>query len=506
MNESETRADHIDPALRAAGWGVVEGSRILREKQCEITPGRLLGGGKRAKAEIADYVLVYRNTKLATIEAKAWDKPYTEGVGQTKSYATKLAVRFAYATNGQKIYGIDMATGTEGDLAQYHSPDELWALTFAEADAASAVWRDRFAAIPFEDQGGTWQGRYYQDIAIARVLEAIAAGRDRILLTLATGTGKTFIAFQLAWKLFQSRWNLKDWQAGTEPTRRPRVLFLADRNNLADQAYNAFSAFENTSPGSLVRIAPDEIRRHGRVPKNGNIFFTIFQTFMSGPEVDGQPSPYFGAYPPDFFDFIVVDECHRGGANDESNWRAILDYFAPAVQLGLTATPKRTANANTYAYFGDPVYVYSLKEGINDGFLTPFKVKQIATTLDDYTYTPDDAVVAGEVVAGKRYVEGDFNRIIVIPEREAYRVKLLMGMIDQREKTIVFCATQAHALMVRDLINQVKTSTDPMYCVRVTSDDGERGNEALRAFQDNEKTIPTILTTSQKLSTGVGCP
>ena len=500
MNEAETRAEHIDPALSAAGWGVVEGSRILREKQCEITPGRLLGAGKRAKAEIADYVLVYRNTKLATIEAKAWDKPYTEGVGQAKSYATKLAVRFAYATNGQKIYGIDMATGTEGDLAQYPSPDELWALTFAEADQASAVWRDRFAAIPFEDQGGTWQGRYYQDIAITRVLEAIAKGRDRILLTLATGTGKTFIAFQLAWKLFQSRWNLKDWQAGTEPTRRPRVLFLADRNILADQAYNAFSAFPEDA---LVRIAPDEIKKKGRVPKNGNIFFTIFQTFMSGPEKDSQPSPYFGDYPPDFFDFIVVDECHRGGANDEGNWRAILDYFAPAVQLGLTATPKRTINANTYAYFGDPVFVYSLKEGINDGFLTPFKVKQIATTLDDYTYTPDDAVVAGEVEQGKRYVENDFNRIIVIPEREAYRVKLLMGMIDQREKTIVFCATQAHALLVRDLINQMKTSTDPMYCVRVTADDGARGDEALRAFQDNEKTIPTILTTSQKLSTGV---
>jgi type I restriction enzyme, R subunit len=499
MNEAETRADHIDPALRAAGWGVVEGSRILREKQCEITPGRLLGGGKRAKAEIADYVLVYRNTKLATIEAKAWDKPYTEGVGQAKSYATKLAVRFAYATNGQKIYGVDMATGAEGDLAHYPSPDELWAQTFAQADASSALWRDRFAAIPFEDEGGTWQGRYYQDIAITRVLESIAAGRDRILLTLATGTGKTFIAFQLAWKLFQSRWNLKDWQAGTEPTRRPRVLFLADRNTLADQAYNAFSAFENTSPGSLVRIAPDEIRRTGRVPKNGNVFFTIFQTFMSGPG----DTPYFGEYPPDFFDFIVVDECHRGGANDEGNWRAILDYFATAVQLGLTATPKRKLNANTYAYFGEPVYVYSLKEGINDGFLTPFKVKQIATTIDDYTYTPDDAVVAGEVVAGKRYVESDFNKIIVIPEREAYRVKLLMGMIDQREKTIVFCATQVHALMVRDLINQNKTSTDPMYCVRVTADDGARGDEALRAFQDNEKTIPTILTTSQKLSTGV---
>ena len=494
MNEAETRAEHIDPALKVAGWGVVEGSRILREHG--ITLGRLQGGGKRAKAEIADYVLVYRNTKLATIEAKAWDKPYTEGVGQTKSYAAKLAVRFAYATNGQKIYGIDMATGTEGDLVQYPHPDELWALTFAEADQASAVWRDRFAAIPFEDKGGTWQGRYYQDIAITRVLEAIAAGRDRILLTLATGTGKTFIAFQLAWKLFQSRWNLKDWQAGTEPTRRPRVLFLADRNILADQAYNAFSAFPDDA---LVRIDPADISKKGRVPKNGNIFFTIFQTFMSGPG----GSPYFGEYPPDFFDFIVIDECHRGGANDEGSWRAILDYFSPAVQLGLTATPKRAGNTDTYAYFGEPVFVYSLKEGINDGFLTPFKVKQIATTLDEYVYTPDDAVIEGDIEAGKRYEEKDFNKIIEIKEREAYRVKLLMGMIDQREKTIVFCATQVHALAVRDLINQMKTSKDPLYCVRVTANDGARGEQSLRDFQDNEKTIPTILTTSQKLSTGV---
>ena len=489
MNEAETRADHIDPALKAAGWGVVDGSRILREHG--ITLGRLQGGGKRAKGDIADYVLVYRNTKLGVVEAKAWDKPYTEGVGQAKRYATKLAVRFTYATNGQKIYSVDMATGTEGDVAAYPSPDALWALTFAQADPGGAAWRDRFAAIPFEDKGGTWQGRYYQDVAITRVLEAIAAGRDRILLTLATGTGKTFIAFQLAWKLFQSRWNLSG-----QPTRRPRVLFLADRNILADQAYNAFSAFPDDA---LVRIDPADIRKKGRVPKNGNIFFTIFQTFMSGPG----GAPYFGEYPSDFFDLIVVDECHRGGANDEGNWRKILDYFAPAVQLGLTATPKRKTNADTYTYFGEPVYQYSLKDGINDGFLTPFKVKQIATTIDDYTHTPDDAVVAGEVVAGKRYVENDFNKIIIIPEREAYRVKLFMGMINQREKTLVFCATQPHALMVRDLINQTKTGTDPLYCVRVTADDGALGDQHLRDFQDNEKTIPTILTTSQKLSTGV---
>ncbi|MDI1260503.1 EcoAI/FtnUII family type I restriction enzme subunit R [Aquabacterium sp.] len=490
MNEAETRAEHIDPALRAAGWGVVDGSRILREHA--ITQGRLQGGGKRARAEIADYVLVYRNTKLAVVEAKAWAKPHTEGVGQAKSYAAKLAVRFTYATNGQAIYGIDMDKGLEGDLAAYPSPDELWAQTFADANA----WRDRFAAIPFEDKGGTWQGRYYQDIAVNRVLDAIAHGRDRILLTLATGTGKTFVAFQLAWKLFQSRWNLTDWQTGEAPKRRPRILFLADRNILADQAYNAFSAFPDDA---LVRIDPADIRKKGRVPKNGSIFFTIFQTFMSGP---GE-SPYFGDYPADFFDFIVIDECHRGGAKDESSWRAILAYFAPAVQLGLTATPKRTLNTDTYAYFGEPVYQYSLKEGINDGFLTPFKVRQIATTLDEYVYTADDEVVEGDIQAGKRYEEKDFNRVIEIKEREAYRVKLFMDMIDQREKSIVFCATQVHALAVRDLINQLKTSTDPNYCVRVTANDGALGEEHLRHFQDNERSIPTVLTTSQKLSTGV---
>ena len=494
MNEAETRAEHIDPALKAAGWGVVEGSRIRREYP--ITLGRIEGHGKRGKALTADYVLEYRNTKLAVVEAKAWDKPLTEGVGQAKDYAAKLTIRFTYATNGQGIYGIDMDTGAEGEQVKYPTPLELWNQTFAIQNA----WRDRFAAVPFEDRGGYFQGRYYQDIAVERVLAALAEGQARILLTLATGTGKTFIAFQIAWKLFHSRWNLTDWKTEGEPVRRPRILFLADRNILADQAYNAFSAF---AEDALVRIAPDEIKKKGKVPKNGSLFFTIFQTFMSGPPKNGRPSPYFGEYPPDFFDVIIIDECHRGGANDESSWREILEYFSPAVQLGLTATPRRTGNADTYRYFGDPVYVYSLKEGINDGFLTPFKVKQIATTLDDYVYTPDDQVIEGEVDPKKRYEEKDFNKIIEIKAREVYRVRLMMDMIDQREKTLVFCATQTHALAVRDLINQMKTSTDPLYCVRVTANDGALGDEYLQAFKDNEKTIPTVLTTSQKLSTGV---
>jgi type I restriction enzyme R subunit len=489
MNEAETRAEHIDPALKSAGWGVVEGSKILREYP--ITPGRIEGLGRRGRSHHADYVLVYRNHKLAVNEAKAWDKPLTQGVAQAKDYAGKMSLRFAYCSNGKGIYGVDMQTGKEGEKASYPTPDELWAMTFAEANA----WRDRFASVPFEDKGGSHPSRYYQDIAVERVMEVIAKNRQRVLLTLATGTGKTFIAFQVAWKLFHSRWNLS-----REPSRRPRILFLADRNILANQAYNAFSAFPEDA---MVRIEPEDIRKKGKVPKNGSLFFTIFQTFMSGPPKDGHPSPYFGEYPPDFFDFIVIDECHRGGANDESNWRDILDYFAPAVQLGLTATPKRKDNVDTYAYFGEPVYVYSLKEGINDGFLTPFKVKQISTTLDEYVYTPDDRLIEGEIESGKRYEESDFNKIIEIREREAHRVKVFMDQINQKEKTLVFCANQNHALAVRDLINQMKTSTDPNYCQRVTANDGELGEQHLRDFQDNEKTIPTILTTSQKLSTGV---
>jgi type I restriction enzyme R subunit len=489
MNEAETRAELIDPKLKACGWGVVEGSKILREYN--ITAGKIEVGGGRGKKLTADYVLVYKGIKLAVVEAKSDDLGVGEGVAQAKQYADILKLETTYSTNGKEIYSICMKTGAEGLVANYLTPEELWNKTFAEQNN----WREKFAAVPFEDKGGTWQLRYYQEIAVLKTLEAIANGKERILLTLATGTGKTAIAFQIAWKLFQTRWNLK-----RDGSRRPRILFLADRNILADQAYNSFSAFPEDA---LVRIKPNEIRRTGNVPTNGSIFFTIFQTFMSGTDKDGKPAPYFGAYPPDYFDFIIIDECHRGGANDEGNWRAIMNYFAPAVQLGLTATPKRQDNVDTYKYFGEPVYIYSLKEGINDGFLTPFKVKRIKTTLDDYIYTSDDEIIEGEIEEGKTYKEPDFNRIIEIKAREAKRVQLYMDEANQKEKAIIFCATQEHAAAVRDLVNQYKTSTEPNYCVRVTANDGEIGEQFLRDFQDNEKTIPTVLTTSQKLSTGV---
>jgi len=489
MNEAETRAEIIDPKLKEAGWGVIEGSKILREYI--ITIGKIQTGGGRAKPLIADYVLVYKGIKLAAIEAKSNVQEVGEGVAQAKLYAEKMQLETTYATNGREIYSICMKTAKEGLVANYLTPDQLWNKTFASQNQ----WRDTFNEVPYEDVGGTKTTRYYQEIAVTNAMEAIANNKQRILLTLATGTGKTFIAFQIAWKLFQTRWNLK-----RNGLRRPRILFLADRNILANQAFNAFSAFPEDA---LIRISPKEISKKGSVPINGSIFFTIFQTFMSGTDKDGNPEPYFGEYPADFFDFIIIDECHRGGANDEGNWRGILEYFSPAVQLGLTATPKRKDNVDTYRYFGDPVYIYSLKEGINDGFLTPFKVKRIHTTLDDYIYTSDDTIVEGEIEEGKLYTEPDFNKIIEIKARETKRVQIYMDEANQNEKAIIFCATQDHAAAIRDLINQYKKSMEPTYCVRVTANDGALGDQYLREFQDNEKTIPTILTTSQKLSTGV---
>lgn len=483
MNESETRAEYIDPMLKASGWGEVEESRVLREFR--ITDGKIQVGGKRSKPEIADYVLVYKNHKIAVIEAKAIDLPATEGVAQAKSYAEKLQIDYTYSTNGKELYQISTKTGQEGEVKAFPTPVELWAKTFSDQNE----WKEKFVAVQVEGDHGK---RYYQELAINNALDAIAEEKTRVLVTMATGTGKTAVAAQIAWKLFQARWNLR-----RDGARRPRILFLADRNILADQAFgNDFSIFPSDA---RVRINPLDIRKKGGVPMGGSIYFTIFQTFMSG----ANDTPYFGEYPPDFFDLIIIDECHRGGANDEGNWRGILEYFSPAIQLGLTATPKRKDNVDTYKYFGEPVYTYSLKQGVNDGFLTPFKVKRIKTTLDDYIYTSDDQIVEGEVEEGKIYEEADFNKIIVIKEREAKRVRVVLDEINQNEKTIIFCANQDHALAVRDLVNQMKDSKDPNYCQRVTANDGARGEQYLREFQDNEKIIPTVLTTSQKLSTGV---
>jgi len=489
FTEADTRAKFIDPALKESGWEYDGTSIVSREvrvrREFSITEGRILGGGKRGKLKIADYVLEYKGVRLAVVEAKKFDLNYTEGTAQAIEYAKKLQVPYAYSTNGQKIRQINMVTGEEKDVEKYPRPEEL----LASLKEPINEWRDEFRSIPFENKGQSV--RYFAQLAVEKTLDAIAAGDKRILLTLATGTGKTRIAFHIAWKLFQTRWTITG-----EKKRRPRILFLADRNILANQAYNEFSAF---TEDERIRISPKSIAKRKSVPTNANVFFTIFQTFMTGPE--GKPN--FGEYPQDFFDVIIVDECHRGGANDESNWRDILEYFASAVQIGLTATPKRKDNVDTYKYFGDPKFVYKLKDGIEDGFLTPFRVRKYTTNIDEYVYDPEDDVLEGDIEAGEEYTDGDWNTKIEIRQREEYLVDLFMKNLGTNEKTIVFCANQNHAALIRDIINEKKQNANPTYCVRVTANDGELGEDYLRAFQDNEKTIPTILTTSQKLSTGV---
>ena len=500
MDETATRRTKIDPALYGVGWENVPGSVILTEQRAyEIAPGQVSALPQNRHPKKADYILEFRKKKLAVIEAKSDEKTVFEGVPQAKRYAELLHIRFAYATNGDEIWMIDMGVkdaqgqyvvpSTEKAVKQFPSPQELWQMTFPDENP----WRDKFNLCPL-NRGGGREPRYYQEIAINNVLTAIANGQDRILLTMATGTGKTYTAFQICWKLYQTGWNRRG------DGRKPRILFIADRNILANQAKNDFEQFPEDA---MERVTPELIhdkKHNGRLPTARHLYFTIFQTVM-GEDATGQP--YYMQWPQDFFDFIIIDECHRGGANDESEWRELMEWFAPAVQLGMTATPRRKENTNTYRYFGEPVYEYSLRQGIEDGFLTPFRVKIAESNIDTYQYNPNDDV-EGDIDKDKVYTERDFYAgNIELRERDEHRVKELLGQINPDDKTIVFCATQAHALEVMSMINQWKRVPDSNYCERVTANDGAKGEEALKKFQNNDLLRPTILTTSQKLSTGV---
>lgn len=487
MNEATTRRELIDPQIQSASWGMNEtvGSQVIAEYV--FTDGRLIGAGQRGKQKKADYVLAYKSQKLAIVEAKAEDKEITDGLEQVKGYAETLNIRYVYSTNGHGIYFFDMKTGRGEEVSKYHTPDELFAMTFGDRTDVQKV----VLAEPF--QRSKYSPRYYQENAVNRAVEAISAGDQRVLLTLATGTGKTTIAFQTVWKLYQARWSKR------ANDRRPRILFLADRNVLIEQAMGDFNPLEN----EIVRINGEAVRKSGRIPTNGNIFFSIYQAMTGGPV----ENPYYMDYPADFFDLVVIDECHRGGAGNESNWRTVLDHFTGATHLGLTATPKRDDNVDTYAYFGNPRYTYSLKDGIEDGFLTPFKVKRITTTMDRYMFHPTDTVESGEVDTDREYTLSDFNNKIYLPEREEKMVQIMLEQINPNQKTIIFCNDEKHAAMVRDAVNKYKPEgtlgDNANYCVRITSSEGEIGDQYLREFRDNERQIPTIVTTSRKLSTGV---
>lgn len=485
MNESDTRRKKIDPKLKEALWEVTPDSAIYTEQSAyEIAPGRI-GHTERNPKKI-DYLLVYKGIKIAIVEAKKDELDVSEGVPQAKEYAERMNIRFTYSCNGDKIWAIDMQTGKEGFVEAFPTPQELWNRLYPENNPL----RDKLNAVPFNRDGGK-SPRYYQEIAVNNVMDAISRKQDRILLTLATGTGKTYIAFQICWKIFKAKWNVD----GTN--RLPRILFLADRNILSNQALNDFGQFDENA---MCRITPESIAKAKGVPKGPSIYFSIFQTMMT--TLNGKF--VYENYPEEFFDFVIIDECHRGAANDESRWRDILEYFQRAYHLGLTATPKKKENANTYEYFGKPVYVYSLKQGIEDGFLTPYRVRISSSNIDTYVYESDDDVESGEVDPNKIYTEDDFyHGNIKIRDRDEFRVEEFLKQIDPDEKTIVFGATQAHAAILRDMINQHSRKPNVNYCKRVTSDDGDKGEADLKTFQDNEKLLPTILTTSQKLSTGV---
>ena len=478
-SESDTRANFIDPLLQDCGWKPVN---IQREYY--FTDGRKILNNKRGKRKFVDYLLKHRNVNLGIVEAKSSDRHPTEGLQQAIDYANDLNVRFVYSSNGIKHYEFDTSVGKGDYIERFPSPDDL----FRRVVANATVEQERLLVQPLDNSGSN-QPRYYQIVAVNKAIEAISSGRKRVLLTLATGTGKTFIAYQIVYKLFQSRWNLDS------ADRRPKVLFLADRNVLADQAINTFNPFEK----DLVKINGEEVRRrNGVVPTNANIFFAIYQAIAETENIGG----YYKQYPADFFDLVIVDECHRGSANEEGSWREILDYFGGAVQLGMTATPKRNDNVDTYRYFGEPVYEYSLKQGINDGFLTPYKVKRITTNIDEYVVSSEDKVVSGEHQQ-QIYELTDFERKIVIPARTELIAKTILEHISVMDKTIIFCVDQQHALTMRDMINKHKNVSDPHYCVRITSDEGEVGRQLLERFRDNDKDIPVICTTSQMLTTGV---
>lgn len=386
-----------------------------------------------------------------------------------------------------------MQTGEQGYI-QWHdlpTPDQLW----QQCHGNDSPLSKKLNTIPPSSKKTL---RYYQNNAINAVLGAVAKGQNRILLTLATGTGKTTIASEIAYKLHQSQWNIGGHK------RDPRILFLADRNLLADQAFLEFSTFDDNAK---KRIRTASIRKGG-FPKNGAVFFTIFQTFAVGDDTETENNTpqityNFENYEPDFFDLIIIDECHRGGANDESQWRQILEYFAPAVQLGLTATPKRDANGDTYDYFGKSVYTYSLKQGIQDGFLTPYKLTQIHGGMDEYTHTDDNTILDGEIEIGETVSSAKLATSVLVKELVEKQIAHFLSDINPNHKTIVFCGTQERAGIVRDLINKMHPTPNSAYCARVTANDGIDGETHLNNFKDSDKTHPIILTTSQKLSTGV---
>jgi type I restriction enzyme R subunit len=502
MNEADTCLNYVIPKLQAADWDK-DPSSIAAERYITNPKGRIrIVGGKivRGKPKRADYILRYRKDfPIAVVEAKANYRTPGAGLGQAKDYAERLGIKFAYSTNGTGIVEFDYTTGIERSVDSFPKPHELWARlnTHTPLNAKEplpAPAQEKLVAPNYPDPERP--PRYYQQLAINRALEAILRGQSRILITMATGTGKTVVAFQLCYKLWLARWN----RSG-DPVRRPKILFLADRNVLVDD------------PKDKTFIPFGEARykiENGEIVKSREIYFATYQSIA---EDERRPGLY-KEFAPDFFDLIVIDECHRGSAKASSTWREILDYFKTAVQFGMTATPLRQDNKATYRYFGNPIYQYSLRQGLADGFLAPYRVHRIVTAADATGWRPTKGELdrLGREIPDAEYHTADFEkRLSLRPRSEAIAKHLtdFLKKTNRFDKTIVFCVDQEHAEEMRQLLNNlnadlVKTHHD--YVCRVTSDEGDIGKGHLSRFQELETETPVILTTSQLLSTGVDAP
>jgi type I restriction enzyme R subunit len=489
-SEADTCRKYVLPKLYAAGW---TDDQISEQKT--FTDGRIVVAGNkvtRRPQKRSDYLLRYtRDFTLAVVEAKAAHKNAADGLQKAKEYAEILGLKFAYATNGHGIVEHDFLTGRDNELDAFPSPVELWN-RLRKQDGISDEVAARLLT-PYYPLSGK-SPRYYQDIAITRAVQAILQGQRRVLLTLATGTGKTIVAFQICWKLWNSRWNR------TGEYRRPRILYLADRNVLVDDPKDKiFTPFGDA-----------RWKIEGEAIQSREMYFSTYQAIAGSESAAG----LYRHFQPDFFDLVIVDECHRGSARDESNWREILEYFEPAFQLGMTATPRREDNRDTYKYFGDPLYTYSLRQGIDDGFLAPYRVHRIVTTVDAAGWRPSKGELDryGREIPDGEYQTPDFERTVSLKRRTEAIARNLTDFLkktDRFGKTIVFCVDQEHAEDMRQALNNLNldlTQKQPNYVVRIVADEKKVGRGHLDRFMELETTVPTLVTTSQLLTTGVDIP
>ena len=494
MTEADTCRKFVLPKLIDAGWDAQPHSFT---EQRTFTDGRIMvSGGKirRGKQKRADYLLRYtRDFPIAVVEAKANYKSAGAGLQQAREYAQILGLNFAYATNGKEIIEVDFLTGLETKLDAFPSPADLWQRQ-RNSQGLTDTQAERLLTASYLEANR--RPRYYQEIAINRVVQAIVQGKKRVLLTMATGTGKTLVAFQICWKLWSSRWN----RSGDY--RRPKILYLADRSILVDDPKDkTFTPFGD---------ARHKIE-NGQVVKSREMYFALYQSLAR----DERRPGLYREYAPDFFDLIIVDECHRGSAGDESNWREILEYFEPAHQLGMTATPLRQDNRDTYKYFGKPIYTYSLRDGISDGFLAPYRVHRIVTTVDAAGWRPSKGELDryGREIPDDEYQTKDFERVVALRMRTEIIASHLTGFLkksgDRFGKTLVFCVDQEHADEMRRALNNLNADLakdNPDYVCRVTADEGTIGRGHLSRFQELETLTPAILTSSKLLTTGVDAP